>query len=421
MERGLDRLLWANWSPRASEEVRSLSSMVLHNVRGNPANTTALYKAELRAKRACAILRPGYAAERGWIPPIDPATGAPGPGVFDTKSESCGDVEEEREGEGKEDAHGIAAGVPGGDGTRPPASSGAAGHTATVKKNKGKDAASGTSGKRMKGPKRGKRTKGSDGTKGSEGTKGANSASKSLVEDSADEGDNHWRPVASASERGGGGDSFASTSAPAAPPPDYPLSRTSQKFLKWEVSAFAGVSTRQDKRAARQAAKAARSTPGFVHRLTAAVPERERNAGEGDRGRDHERRSLLGLQSKMRGSPASVLAPVTHDTPGPAAGLQRWHPAVTEYLLSAVPPPPPAPSARERVGMKALVLTRGVANPLRLPRRPTTALFMQRVKGRDEAELYAGAKVGGVGCVTGCWVSGALGGVTRCGVRGGGS
>ena len=29
---------------------------------------------------------------------------------------------------------------------------------------------------------------------------------------------------------------------------------------------------------------------------------------------------LLGLQSKMRGSLTSVLAPVTHDTPGPAAG-----------------------------------------------------------------------------------------------------
>jgi hypothetical protein len=46
----------------------------LRNVRGNPANTTALYKAELRAKRACAIMRPGYAAERDWVPPVDLAT-----------------------------------------------------------------------------------------------------------------------------------------------------------------------------------------------------------------------------------------------------------------------------------------------------------------------------------------------------------
>ena len=36
VELGLDRVLWANWSPRASEEVRSLSSMVLHNVRAGP-------------------------------------------------------------------------------------------------------------------------------------------------------------------------------------------------------------------------------------------------------------------------------------------------------------------------------------------------------------------------------------------------
>ena len=43
-------------------------------MRGNPANTTALYKAELRAKRACAIMRPGYAAERDWVPPVDLAT-----------------------------------------------------------------------------------------------------------------------------------------------------------------------------------------------------------------------------------------------------------------------------------------------------------------------------------------------------------
>jgi len=44
--------------------------------------TTALYKAELRAKRACAVLRPGYGAERDWQPPVDPVTGAPGPGMF---------------------------------------------------------------------------------------------------------------------------------------------------------------------------------------------------------------------------------------------------------------------------------------------------------------------------------------------------
>ena len=34
VEVGLDRVLWANWSPASSPEVRSLSSMVLHNVRG---------------------------------------------------------------------------------------------------------------------------------------------------------------------------------------------------------------------------------------------------------------------------------------------------------------------------------------------------------------------------------------------------
>jgi hypothetical protein len=182
------------------------------------------------------------------------AAGAPGPGAFeDPLSESESDDDDNGEGEdeaGEDDAAAPAAAAANATGRQlgEASSSGAA----AKKKKKVKGAGGGKKGK----------GKGKGGTKKKGGGKGGGGAKgkKLGVEDSADEG---------------------------APPQDDPqqlllqqqlLSRTSQKFLTWEGAAFDGITTRQDKKAARKAAKVARSTPGYVDRLAAAVREQRGEA-----------------------------------------------------------------------------------------------------------------------------------------------
>lgn len=395
---GLDRVLWANWSPRASDEIRSLSSMVLHNVRGNPANTTALYKAELRAKRACALVYgPKYAVEPGWVPPVNPVTGSPGPGIFYVDNDQrASDVESEDD-----------QGEHGGSDLRGDEDAEANGKDAKKKRVK------------SKGPTGAAKKKGAKTTKGV----------KRVVKDSTYEEVKSVDPrqASSSGDRRGKVSSSTPIGRPTPPSNLNVASRTGQKFLKWEGKAFDGITTRPEKMAARQAARQARATPGYVDRLAATDielkgaaaasrprtyfpgtyttgpvtgphigPEGNWDAGEGadsgtDGGRKGDHRSLSGLQSKMRGSPASVLAPITHDTPGPAVGAQRWAPAVTEYHLNPGPPPKPEPSARERIGMKKMNLKGGSGNPVKLPQRPATAMFKRFTQGRSDADLYARA------------------------------
>jgi hypothetical protein len=47
---------------------------------------------------------------------------------------------------------------------------------------------------------------------------------------------------------------------------------------------------------------------------------------------------------------------------------------------------------RYSVGMKALKLNLKGANPVRLPRRPSTSTFRRRTEGVDDADLYARAR-----------------------------